>query len=387
MLAQQVVAKVQSVRAQRAANDASIAALHANVAGQQGVFAALMAVLDYAAGGGLVNGTTGLPVVTVEHVESARRLINISTDIRVLWRQEFSDSRGDGGSEGEEATVDAAGAHRAVEGNYRDRGFAEPLPTQPAQAAPATSPRHTQGDDVDAQAEEIWRGTPHEGVAVLGEEEAALDDAPGEAPTPLLFGDVADDEEFDRGGLGYQGAMLSPTHTGKQVFKDRELLRRLLLTGKSQFTVSQIVDNYAMASGSDRGDAKKRRIRPGRSDVVAVLKAAFRQFPRLGLYQDDGRAQRVVLKSWSLSERNQILYHNALMRCCRVSLHELSQRRARFHDARPRGRPVGQGLSDVRRDADPAGGEHAAPADGSAAARGAVGGVPAASTPPGGLEA
>ena len=58
----------KSVRADLCRSDVSLAALHANVARQQGVQAALMAVLDFSAGGGRLDPVNNLPVITVDFV-------------------------------------------------------------------------------------------------------------------------------------------------------------------------------------------------------------------------------------------------------------------------------------------------------------------------------
>lgn len=62
--------------------------------------------------------------------------------------------------------------------------------------------------------------------------------------------------------------------------------------------------------------------------VRAVLQAAFRAYPRLGSVRDD----TVYLKGWSASRANQILYHNDSLLCCRVSIREISQRRALYQE-------------------------------------------------------
>ena len=64
-----------------------------------------------------------------------------------------------------------------------------------------------------------------------------------------------------------------------------------------------------------------------------MLKAAFEQFPRLGTFQE--QEGDVLFKGWPSSVRGQTLFHNELMRCCRVSLRQLSQKRAQFHEGRP----------------------------------------------------
>lgn len=62
--------------------------------------------------------------------------------------------------------------------------------------------------------------------------------------------------------------------------------------------------------------------------VRTVLQAAFKAFPRLGEVRND----IVYLKGWSASRANQILYHNDSLACCRVSIREISQRRALYQE-------------------------------------------------------
>ena len=82
----------QSIRATlRADDDPTLSALEANAAGQQGVQAALVSVLDYAGGGGTLDETTGLPLITTEHVQCARRMLDISVGIRAIWRAALDD--------------------------------------------------------------------------------------------------------------------------------------------------------------------------------------------------------------------------------------------------------------------------------------------------------
>ena len=116
-----------------------------------------------------------------------------------------------------------------------------------------------------------------------------------------------------------------------------------------------------------------------KAEVVVVLRAAFAKFPRLGSYEDTSgqRAAEVRLKTFSRSDRGQVLFHNDLMTCCRVSLQDVSKRRARFHD-----RLSGPAHPDA-----PIAANNVAAGPQMAAAEGAVvQGNPAPNTPPGGLE-
>ena len=165
--------------------------------------------------------------------------------------------------------------------------------------------------------------------ATLGAEGEEQTDAPpvAEAQGPeecaVKFTDLAGEEDFDKQGLGADGAMIFT----KPDFKDKELIRRVLLTGKSSFHVNACVDLYAIsASDKDSGTRRKKRVRPSKPEVVKVFKAAFEQFPRLGAFLAE--EDKVLLKGWTDSVRGRTLFHNDLMHCSRVSLRQLSQKRA-----------------------------------------------------------
>lgn len=133
--------------------------------------------------------------------------------------------------------------------------------------------------------------------------------------------------------------MLFQQTRGAQVFRDRTLMRCLLLSGKSHCTIAQLIDSYkvGLPAPSDHGRGGKRtRVSAPKTEVVAVLKAAFKQFPRLGDVQEKRGDREIQLKSWPNSVKGQILFHNELMKCCRVSLLEVSKKRAHFHESRPR---------------------------------------------------
>ena len=74
----------QSVRASGHEDDTALSALHANAAWQQGVFAALVAVLDMC--------SSNSPVVDLQvtemHVRLACRLLEINLNIRQAWRSQ-----------------------------------------------------------------------------------------------------------------------------------------------------------------------------------------------------------------------------------------------------------------------------------------------------------
>ena len=101
--------------------------------------------------------------------------------------------------------------------------------------------------------------------------------------------------------------------------------------------MNQLVDAFAMCKPLPQGAAKatkRARVRPKKADVVAVLRAALAQYPRLAAFDGDGQ-EFVTLKGWSTSEVGRIMYHNDLMNCARVSLREVSEKRALFFDKSP----------------------------------------------------
>ena len=74
----------QSVRASGHEEDTALSALHANAAWQQGVFAALVAVLDMCSSKSAVVDLH----VTEMHVRLACRLLEINLNIRQAWRSQ-----------------------------------------------------------------------------------------------------------------------------------------------------------------------------------------------------------------------------------------------------------------------------------------------------------
>ena len=66
--------------------------------------------------------------------------------------------------------------------------------------------------------------------------------------------------------------------------------------------------------------------------VKAVLKAAFSKYPRLGAFEGESS---VRLKSWTETKDNQVMYHNEAMKCCRVSIREISRKRAQWSTKSP----------------------------------------------------
>ena len=119
--------------------DTSVAALHANAAGQQGIYAGAMAGLELAAGGGVIDPETNLPLVTLLHLNCTRRLVDISVQMREMWRQEMEEllsTTRDGADGGGDLLMS-----RAVRGTFDQSAFADAMSTQPRNSfARATQP-------------------------------------------------------------------------------------------------------------------------------------------------------------------------------------------------------------------------------------------------------
>ncbi|CAK0838521.1 unnamed protein product, partial [Prorocentrum cordatum] len=319
----------QGIRAQlRADDDATISALESNAAGQQGVQAALLAVLDHAVGGGTLDEASGLPIIAADHVQCARRMLDISLAIRDIWRAALDEVGKDDDSEGEGEELQNRLA-RPVRGQYSADGFGAPLAAQPPVTSGSPPPLVAVRYAADAPP---VAGSAAEGPAIS--QPAAVGAGEGDAfvPAPpdedafssevqaLQFSDLPSEEDFDKEGLGEVGRMLF----AKAMFKDRELIRRVLLAGRSRPPVNACVDNCNVAAKDQEGGARrKKRVRPSKPEVVSALKAAFEHFPRLRAcrVQED----EVVFVAWPSSARGQTLFHNELMRCCHVLLRQLSQ--------------------------------------------------------------
>ena len=138
---------------------------------------------------------------------------------------------------------------------------------------------------------------------------------PGESAEPITLRDLGAEETMMNRGLGANDAMIFPTGlNGVRMFKDRDLLRGLLLTGRATETIAQAVDLLYYkdtASGN-----KRRKVRPSQADVRKVLEAAFQTFPRIGYFKDD-KKKEIVFRNWPSSKEGQILFHNEVMQCCR----------------------------------------------------------------------
>ena len=320
----------QSIRAQSYVDDILTAALHANASSHQGILAALIAVLDLAAGGGEFDDKGDLKV-TAEHIQCAWRLVEVNLGIREAWRSDPDDlCEPEARREGE-----GHGGHQAsvpVSGQYADDRFRAPDPTQasprpPSVPAVEAGPGHipcARGDEWSASA---FEEEPEDVMGVM------------EASAPLTLREFPAEDAFDSTGFGGNGAQIFPQTSGTQLFKDKVLLRRLLLSGKATALVAQLVDAYTVCvptSGDNSGGRNKKaqRMHPKRFQIIAVFDAAFQKFPRLGCWTSEAKTE-VALKSWPASERGRIAFHNDLMNCARVTLYDVSVKRALFFDGRP----------------------------------------------------
>ena len=66
--------------------------------------------------------------------------------------------------------------------------------------------------------------------------------------------------------------------------------------------------------------------------VKSVLQKAVQRYPRIGSLNVSSKECTLVLKSWSNSKRNQILFHNDILQCGRVSLRQVSERRGLYNE-------------------------------------------------------
>ena len=82
------------------------------------------------------------------------------------------------------------------------------------------------------------------------------------APVPLKFSDLEAPETFFAKGFGNNNSMLLASPDG--LLKDRELVQKLLLLGRSEIKMSKIVDVYHVVK---RVDGKRRKARPSQATV------------------------------------------------------------------------------------------------------------------------
>ena len=82
------------------------------------------------------------------------------------------------------------------------------------------------------------------------------------APVPLKFSDLEAPETFFAKGFGNNNSMLLASPDG--LLKDRELVQKLLLLGRSEIKMSKVVDVYHVVK---RVDGKRRKARPSQATV------------------------------------------------------------------------------------------------------------------------
>ena len=108
-----------------------------------------------------------------------------------------------------------------------------------------------------------------------------------------------------------------------QLLKNREHMRRLLVTVKRKFTIAQVVDNYNVAH--HRADDVQKKPPKSESSPCEGRR-------RRGDQRSFQSLLTVQLRGWSNFDQNQILFHNEPMRCCRKSLQQLPKKRATLLD-------------------------------------------------------
>ena len=94
--------------------------------------------------------------------------------------------------------------------------------------------------------------------------------------------------------------------------------------------------------------------------VKDVLVAAFQRFPRLRYVDEkvvpnsNGKKDvTAVLRGWSTNPSNQIRFHNQAMQCCKVSIRDISKRRALWHDRQAGAQPAQESAVDEAPARDP----------------------------------
>ena len=202
------------------------------------------------------------------HVLCARRLLNVSITIRAIWRAP-PDEDGVSGESRSEDDDERMRLAQPVRGHYPVEGVGEPLSTQPPASEEALlsplavhRPEPT-GASLDAGGAGVGPAInrPAPADAEAGEQAHAIpldDDAQGPQVLMLQFAYVPGEADLDKAGLGEEGAMIFTKFT----FTDRELVRRLLLTGRSRFPANACVDNYSVAAvelGEDANQPPKLR--------------------------------------------------------------------------------------------------------------------------------
>ena len=219
---------------------------------------------------------------------------------------------------------------RPVQIPAQSHGFAPPAPTQAVaptqQEKPQEAAELADEEHIPVPVPEAWSQQVPQN----------LDEV--EAPKPLRFEDLDSASAFFDIGLGESGAMILPG-----ALRDRSLMGKLLLLGRSELTLAKAVDIYHLV---ETKDGKRRKLRPPQGKVLQVLQKAFSLYPRLGqvnVATARGSETTVVLRGWTANTTNQLLYHNEATRCCRVSIREISKRRSLWQD-RDAGKAAGEAV-------------------------------------------
>ncbi|CAJ1368307.1 unnamed protein product [Effrenium voratum] len=240
----------QAIRATNKDGQASMEALRANAAHQQGMMSAAVAILELAAGGGSFD-ESGQLQVTEDHVQVASRLVELSLQIREVLRGPVDAATAESSeSDGE--------LFKPVEVPAPQRRFAPPAATQlPTVAQPRAEEPLQHDEHVPVPLPESWP------LQVADQPEEA------EPPQPLRPSDLQPAEAFFDTGFGENGAMILP---GKM--QDRAFMSKLLLAGRSEVTLSKAVDVYHLLEVQG---SKRRKIRPPQAKLLqagAVVTAA-----------------------------------------------------------------------------------------------------------------
>ncbi|CAL1161923.1 unnamed protein product, partial [Cladocopium goreaui] len=345
------------IRATGKDGQSSMGALHANAAHQQGILSAAVAILEMAAGSGSFD-EQGQLQVTEDHVQAAvavtsllelaapcesplpchtglgrpallanqwtkgqlvgqfkchssvtiamlcclfffaqvaARMVELSLEIREVLRGPVDAAIA--------PTSDSEGEQfKPVQVPAPQKRFAPPVATQEQDASQPTKGERLEDED-------------HVPVSVpecCSQHVQQQGPAKTEPQNPLHFLDLEPADAFFSRGLGENGVMILPGD-----MQDRSLMRKLLLLGRSELTLAKAVDIYHV---TEIKNGKRRKLRPPQAKVLQVFQTVFSLYPRFG---------QVNLSTRRGSE---MLYHNEAMRCCRVSIREISKRRALWHD-------------------------------------------------------
>ncbi|CAJ1456259.1 unnamed protein product, partial [Effrenium voratum] len=233
------------------------------------------------------------------------RLVEINLQVRTIFRKALGADLSDSEQEATHAIP--------TRGAYAPSTFAAAAPTQTMHPQPVPRVAVAQPDQADD--------------VPVPEDPSSADDALEET-APLRFSQLAADHPFFQRGLGATGNMLLP-----QGMQDRALMRKLLLYGSNKLRLSKVVDLYNVVEVTGSGTSKrKKKLRPSTTQVKKLLTEAFEQFPRLGSINTRVKDGIIELRGWSSARANQILFHNECMQCAKISIREVSRRRALFHE-------------------------------------------------------